>query len=367
VLPGRFRPLVFCPVRSPPISGQSSLTSTLVIGFACGHSRFPTRVVACRHPDVERSASFVTARLGASGATQRPHPDPRGLDANWRCACDSAFIPAGPSPPTIVSRGRRSLLRALALPPRTPEWGAKAMIAEGRENLRQSRRGWPFLPGPGLMFLTCWDVQTSWAKTAGRALTETPPGKRDEGGTPVPRTVAGGRGAYRSTCRTRAAPCGRSTMSISGWRRRHIGGSWGESGCGKTMLVGAGQKTKILQLCQAASSGGRVMFRRPATSAGRCPRRSHAARLRGPELAVVFQGPQTSAHPVLNLRHQARRDAASPSWQWDWWCGDRARHRGCWRLWQSPPHTGTQRMRQLSATSFRGHARRVRDCHRAFP
>jgi peptide/nickel transport system ATP-binding protein len=71
----------------------------------------------------------------------------------------------------------------------------------------------------------------------------------------------------------------------------------GESGCGKTMLSRA-----ILQLLpRRAALTGRVMF------AGRdLSRLSGEAlrKLRGPELAVVFQDPMTSLNPVLTIGTQ---------------------------------------------------------------
>ena len=71
----------------------------------------------------------------------------------------------------------------------------------------------------------------------------------------------------------------------------------GESGCGKTMLSRA-----ILQLLpKRARLGGRVMF------AGRDLTNLPAEalrRLRGPELAVVFQDPMTSLNPVLTIGTQ---------------------------------------------------------------
>jgi peptide/nickel transport system ATP-binding protein len=71
----------------------------------------------------------------------------------------------------------------------------------------------------------------------------------------------------------------------------------GESGCGKTMLSRA-----ILQLLpKRAQLTGRVMFngRDLATLAPEALRR-----LRGPELAVVFQDPMTSLNPVLTIGTQ---------------------------------------------------------------
>ena len=71
----------------------------------------------------------------------------------------------------------------------------------------------------------------------------------------------------------------------------------GESGCGKTMLSRA-----ILQLLpKRAQLGGRVMFagRDLVTLAPEALRR-----LRGPELAVVFQDPMTSLNPVLTIGTQ---------------------------------------------------------------
>jgi peptide/nickel transport system ATP-binding protein len=71
----------------------------------------------------------------------------------------------------------------------------------------------------------------------------------------------------------------------------------GESGCGKTMLSRA-----ILQLLpKRAKLGGRVMFagRDLATLPPEALRR-----LRGPELAVVFQDPMTSLNPVLTIGTQ---------------------------------------------------------------
>jgi peptide/nickel transport system ATP-binding protein len=71
----------------------------------------------------------------------------------------------------------------------------------------------------------------------------------------------------------------------------------GESGCGKTMLSRA-----VLQLLpRRAERTGRVMF------AGRdlfTLRPEELRRLRGPELAVVFQDPMTSLNPVLTIGTQ---------------------------------------------------------------
>jgi peptide/nickel transport system ATP-binding protein len=71
----------------------------------------------------------------------------------------------------------------------------------------------------------------------------------------------------------------------------------GESGCGKTMLSRA-----ILQLLpKRARLSGRVTFdgRDLATLSAEALRR-----LRGPELAVVFQDPMTSLNPVLTIGTQ---------------------------------------------------------------
>jgi peptide/nickel transport system ATP-binding protein len=71
----------------------------------------------------------------------------------------------------------------------------------------------------------------------------------------------------------------------------------GESGCGKTMLSRA-----ILQLLpKRAKLEGRVMFngRDLATLPA-----EELRRLRGPELAVVFQDPMTSLNPVLTIGTQ---------------------------------------------------------------
>ena len=71
----------------------------------------------------------------------------------------------------------------------------------------------------------------------------------------------------------------------------------GESGCGKTMLSRA-----ILQLLpKRAKLGGRVVFdgRDLVTLSPEALRR-----LRGPELAVVFQDPMTSLNPVLTIGTQ---------------------------------------------------------------
>ena len=71
----------------------------------------------------------------------------------------------------------------------------------------------------------------------------------------------------------------------------------GESGCGKTMLSRA-----ILQLLpKRARLGGSIMF------AGRdlvTLKPEALRRLRGPELAVVFQDPMTSLNPVLTIGTQ---------------------------------------------------------------
>src|SRR5512135_1855303 len=71
----------------------------------------------------------------------------------------------------------------------------------------------------------------------------------------------------------------------------------GESGCGKTMLSRA-----VLQLLpKRAQCSGRVNF------AGRDLfglSREDLRRLRGPELAVVFQDPMTSLNPVLTVGTQ---------------------------------------------------------------
>jgi len=71
----------------------------------------------------------------------------------------------------------------------------------------------------------------------------------------------------------------------------------GESGCGKTMLSRA-----ILQLLpKRARLGGRVMFAGRDLAA--LPPEA-LRRLRGPELAVVFQDPMTSLNPVLTIGTQ---------------------------------------------------------------
>ncbi|MBS0550109.1 MAG: ABC transporter ATP-binding protein [Proteobacteria bacterium] len=71
----------------------------------------------------------------------------------------------------------------------------------------------------------------------------------------------------------------------------------GESGCGKTMLSRA-----ILQLLpKRAKLDGRVMFG-GRDLAGLS--REALRRLRGPELAVVFQDPMTSLNPVLTIGTQ---------------------------------------------------------------
>src|SRR6185312_13463266 len=71
----------------------------------------------------------------------------------------------------------------------------------------------------------------------------------------------------------------------------------GESGCGKTMLSRA-----ILQLLpKRARLEGRVMLDgRDLASLPRAALR----KLRGPELAVVFQDPMTSLNPVLTIGTQ---------------------------------------------------------------
>jgi peptide/nickel transport system ATP-binding protein len=71
----------------------------------------------------------------------------------------------------------------------------------------------------------------------------------------------------------------------------------GESGCGKTMLSRA-----ILQLLpKRATLTGRVMF--GGRDLARLPREA-LRKLRGPELAVVFQDPMTSLNPVLTIGTQ---------------------------------------------------------------
>jgi peptide/nickel transport system ATP-binding protein len=71
----------------------------------------------------------------------------------------------------------------------------------------------------------------------------------------------------------------------------------GESGCGKTMLSRA-----ILQLLpKRAALKGRVMFN--GRDLARLPA-EELRRLRGPELAVVFQDPMTSLNPVLTIGTQ---------------------------------------------------------------
>jgi peptide/nickel transport system ATP-binding protein len=77
----------------------------------------------------------------------------------------------------------------------------------------------------------------------------------------------------------------------------HTLGVVGESGCGKTMLSRA-----ILQLLpKRAVLKGRVMFG-GRDLAGLAP--EALRRLRGPELAVVFQDPMTSLNPVLTIGTQ---------------------------------------------------------------
>jgi len=71
----------------------------------------------------------------------------------------------------------------------------------------------------------------------------------------------------------------------------------GESGCGKTMLSRA-----ILQLLpKRAALKGRVMF--DGRDLAGLPA-EELRRLRGPELAVVFQDPMTSLNPVLTIGTQ---------------------------------------------------------------
>ncbi|HZY53181.1 MAG TPA: ABC transporter ATP-binding protein [Reyranella sp.] len=71
----------------------------------------------------------------------------------------------------------------------------------------------------------------------------------------------------------------------------------GESGCGKTMLSRA-----ILQLLpKRAALKGRVMF--DGRDLASLPA-EELRRLRGPELAVVFQDPMTSLNPVLTIGTQ---------------------------------------------------------------
>ncbi|MGE5150518.1 MAG: ATP-binding cassette domain-containing protein, partial [Rhodospirillaceae bacterium] len=71
----------------------------------------------------------------------------------------------------------------------------------------------------------------------------------------------------------------------------------GESGCGKTMLSRA-----ILQLLpRRAALKGRVMFN--GRDLASLPA-EELRRLRGPELAVVFQDPMTSLNPVLTIGTQ---------------------------------------------------------------
>ena len=71
----------------------------------------------------------------------------------------------------------------------------------------------------------------------------------------------------------------------------------GESGCGKTMLSRA-----ILQLLpKRAKLSGRVMFNDRDLAA---LEPEALRRLRGPELAVVFQDPMTSLNPVLTIGTQ---------------------------------------------------------------
>ena len=80
----------------------------------------------------------------------------------------------------------------------------------------------------------------------------------------------------------------------------------GESGCGKTMLSRA-----ILQLLpKRARLGGRILFGgRDLVSLPP----EELRRLRGPELAVVFQDPMTSLNPGAHHRHADHRDPAGPS------------------------------------------------------
>jgi peptide/nickel transport system ATP-binding protein len=71
----------------------------------------------------------------------------------------------------------------------------------------------------------------------------------------------------------------------------------GESGCGKTMLSRA-----ILQLLpKRARLSGRVTFGGKDLTR---LRPEALRRLRGPELAVVFQDPMTSLNPVLTIGTQ---------------------------------------------------------------
>ena len=128
----------------------------------------------------------------------------------------------------------------------------------------------------------------------------------------------------------------------------------GESGCGKTMLSRA-----ILQLLpKRARLGGRVMFD-GRDLAALAP--EELRRLRGPELAVVFQDPMTSLNPVLTIGTQII-ETLQAHLGMDTAAADAARRRASGR--GRHPGTGAAPA-AVSAPALRRHAPARGDRHRA--
>ena len=131
----------------------------------------------------------------------------------------------------------------------------------------------------------------------------------------------------------------------------------GESGCGKTMLSRA-----ILQLLpKRARLSGRVMLggRDLATLPAEALRR-----LRGPELAVVFQDPMTSLNPVLTIGTQIIETLQAHLGMDARRCGGAQRRAsGGGRH----PGAGSAEAAAISPSAFRRHAPEGGDRHRACP
>ena len=275
-----FPPLVFA-LAVTAYLGQSVLNITLVIGILS----IPAFTRVARAVTLSLSErEFVTAAR-ALGATHS-RILLRELLPNVALPLVAFFL-LGVAV-TIVVEGALSFL-GLGVPPPAPSWGS--MIGEGRESLDITP--WlAFMPA-GVMFADRAGLQRggrhlarAHRSSSGGVVSApllSPPLLSIEG---VSVSLPTPRGALKAVDNVDLAVAAGSTLGVVG-----------ESGCGKTMLSRA-----ILQLLpKRARLSGRVMFN-GRDLAGLPP--EALRRLRGPELAVVFQDPMTSLNPVLTIGTQ---------------------------------------------------------------
>ncbi|WP_375161356.1 dipeptide/oligopeptide/nickel ABC transporter permease/ATP-binding protein [Bradyrhizobium sp. RDT46] len=184
---------------------------------------------------------------------------------------------------TIVVEGALSFL-GLGVPPPMASWGS--MIGEGRDSLDVAPR-LAFLPATGL-FVTV--LAFNLVGDTLRALTD----PRQGGAVSAPLLTIADVTVELPTPRGNLRAVDHVDLSLQAGRTLGI---VGESGCGKTMLSRA-----VLQLLpKKAKLTGRVMF--DGQDLVRLAPES-LRRLRGRDLAVVFQDPMTSLNPVLTIGTQ---------------------------------------------------------------